>query len=225
MQAGKGVLMTGADCNHMTAVFGGLQDAFGSDAKIGLVWFDAHGDFNTPRTSLSGMLGGMPVAVAAGLAFPRWRASAHIVAPLPTDRVVMVDVRNLDPAEEQLVRATEVTIARIADEYHGDVDLETAVSNLAESCDIIYFHIDADILDERYVPNHGTKEPNGPSMSEVKRAIEQVMATGKVAAYAGVSVYGAGEGRERSLESGKALISAGLNAWRQHGLPAADVKK
>ncbi|MEZ4614225.1 MAG: arginase family protein [Caldilineaceae bacterium] len=79
--------------------------------RIGLVWFDAHGDFNTPKTTISGMLGGMPVAVAAGLGYANWRLGSHIVAPLPTERILMVDVRNLDPLEEQLIHATAVAIA------------------------------------------------------------------------------------------------------------------
>src|SRR5262245_18265576 len=54
-RAGQAVLMTGGDCTHITGVLGGLQDAHGPAARIGLVWFDAHGDFNTPKTTLSGM--------------------------------------------------------------------------------------------------------------------------------------------------------------------------
>src|SRR6266545_6155291 len=61
-RGGRALLLTGGDCTHSTGVLGGLQDAHGSAASVGLVWFDAHGDFNTPRTTLSGMLGGMPVA-------------------------------------------------------------------------------------------------------------------------------------------------------------------
>ena len=215
----KGVLMTGGDCTHITGVVGGLQDAHGIEARIGLVWFDAHGDFNTPNTSLSGMLGGMPVSVCAGLSFPQWREGSHVVSPLPTDRILMVDVRNLDEPEEQLVRATAVTIARVADGFNGDVDLETAVTQLAHRCDVLYLHIDSDILDESYVPNHGTKEPDGPSMDQVAAAIETVMATGKVAALAVVSVYGEGEGSEITVASGIELIQAGLKSWRRHGLP------
>jgi arginase len=216
---GKGVLMTGGDCTHITGVVGGLQDAHGSEARIGLVWFDAHGDFNTPNKTLSGMLGGMPVSVCAGLSFPQWREGSHIAAPLPTDRILMVDVRNLDVPEEQLIRATAVKIARVADGFNGDVDLETAVTELAHRCDLLYLHIDSDILDESYVPNHGTKEPEGPSIDQVAEAIETVMATGKVAALAVVSVYGEGEGSDISVTSGIELIKAGLKSWRRHGLP------
>jgi len=215
---GKAVLMTGGDCTHTTGVLGGLQDAHGPAVRVGLVWFDAHGDFNTPKTSLSGMLGGMPVAVCAGLAHPRWRERSHIVAPLPTDRILLVDVRNLDLPEEQLIRATEVVVAAPAPGFPGE-DLEESVADLAGRCDMLYLHIDADILDESFVPNHGTREPNGPNMEQVQAAVEAVMATGKVVAFAVVSVYGQGEGSEVSVASGVELIRAGLESWRRHGLP------
>jgi arginase len=217
-RAGQAVLMTGGDCTHITGVLGGLQDAHTPAARVGLVWFDAHGDFNTPKTTLSGMLGGMPVAVCAGLAYPRWRERSHIVAPLPTDRILMVDVRNLDPPEEQLIRATDVVIAAPAPGYPG-VDLAGAAADLAERCDLLYLHIDSDILDESLVPNHGTREPNGPSMQEVCAAIDTVMSTGKVAVLAVVSVYGEGEGSAVSVASGIELIGSGLQSWRRYGLP------
>jgi arginase len=217
-RAGQALLMTGGDCTHITGVVGGLQDAHGPAARIGLVWFDAHGDFNTPRTTLSGMLGGMPVAVCAGLAFPRWRELSHITAPLPTDRILMVDVRNLDPPEEQLIRATDVTIAAVAPGFPG-ADLASAVAALAERCDLLYLHIDSDILDESLVPNHGTKEPHGPSLQQVLDAVDLVMATGKVVALAVVSVYGEGAGSATSVASGIGLIEGGLRSWRRHGLP------
>lgn len=221
-RAGHAVLMTGGDCSHITGVIGGLQDALGPDAKIGLVWFDAHGDFNTANTSISGMLGGMPVAVAAGLSHSQWRIGSHIVAPLPTERIVMVDVRNLDPLEEQLIRATDVTIAAPADGFPG-ADLAEAVQALAKRCDYLYLHIDSDILDESYVPNHNTKEPNGPGMEEVLNAVNTVMETGKVAALAVVSVYGEGEGSERAVSSGIELIRGSLAAWSEHGLPMESI--
>jgi arginase len=217
-RSGQAVLMAGGDCSHITGMIGGLQDAHGPAARIGLVWFDAHGDFNTPRTTLSGMLGGMPVAVAAGLAFPFWREASHIAAPLPTDRIVMVDVRNLDAPEAQLIGATDITIAQVAPGFPG-ADLDTAVRRLAERCEMIYLHIDSDILDERFVPNHGTREPNGPDMAQVQAAIERVMATGKVVALAVVSVYGEGEGADVSRASGVELIRGALDAWRRYGMP------
>src|SRR5688572_22204303 len=215
---GKPVLVVGGNCAITPGVVGGLQEAHGPTAKIGLVWFDAHGDFNTPRTTLSGMLGGMPVAVSAGLAYPRWREMSRQTSPLPTDRILMVDVRNLDPAEEQLIRATDITIAAAAAGFPG-ADLARSVADLATRCDLLYLHIDSDILDASLVPNHGTREPNGPSMAQVRAAIETVLATGKVAALAVVSVSGEGDGSAISVASGVELIGSALQSWRWYGLP------
>ncbi|MBX0329196.1 arginase family protein [Oscillochloris sp. ZM17-4] len=218
--AGRAVLVTGGDCSHAVGVFAGLQRAHGPTARIGLIWLDAHGDFNTPNTTLSGMLGGMPVSVCAGLGQREWRERAGVAAPLPTDRILFVDVRNLYAPEEQLIRATEATIAA-AEPGRKGVDFGPAVADLADRCDLLYLHVDSDILDITLVPNHGTREPDGPGMAAVTAVIDAAMATGKVAAYAVVSVYGAGEGREISLASGTELIRAGLASWKQHGMAGA----
>jgi arginase len=220
VRAAGPVLVVGGNCAAVPGVVGGLQEALGPAARIGLVWFDAHGDFNTPRTTLSGMLGGMPVAVSAGLAYATWRQLSRQAAPLPTDRILMVDVRNLDPPEEQLVRATDIVIAAPAPGFPGD-DLTQAVNDLAERCDVLYLHVDADILDERYVPNHPTKEPNGPSMEQTLAAIDTVMATGKVGLFALVSIWADGDGGDVAVASGVALLRGGLASWRRHGSPAA----
>ncbi len=169
------------------------------------------------ETDNLGLLGGMPVAVCAGLTYPRWRELSHIVAPLPTDRIVMVDARNLDAPEEQLIRATDITIARVAEGRPGDVALETAVTDLAARVDLIYCHIDSDILDESYTPNHWTKEPDGPNMAQVQAAMDTVFATGKVGVFAVVSVFGGGAGEEIALQSGIDLMGHGLERWAKYG--------
>jgi arginase len=215
-RAGRAVLITGGDCTHSVGVFAGLQQAHGPASRIGLVWLDAHGDFNTPHTTLSGMLGGMPVAVCAGLAYPRWREPAGVQAPLPTDRIIFVDVRHLDPPEEQLIRATEAVI--VATPGMPGADLAAAVADLAARVDLLYLHIDSDILDLSLVPNHGTGEPNGPDLAQVAQAIDIVLATGKVAATAVVSVYGGGPGSAISVASGVELIRTCLSGWKQYGM-------
>ena len=89
---------------------------------------------------------------------------------------------------------------------------------LATTCDLLYLHVDSDILDAALVPNHATREPHGPGLTDVSVAIEAVMATGKVGAFAVVSVYGAGPGSAISVASGTALIRAGLEAWARFGM-------
>ncbi len=213
---GDVVLMTGGNCSHITGIFGGLQDVHGPGVKVGLVWFDAHGDFNTPYITPSGMLGGMPVAACAGLCFPQWRDLSHMVSPLPADRIVMVDVRNLDPDEEHLVKTCGIPCVPVEPVGPGSA-LQAAIIDLADRCDIVYLHVDSDILDEKYVPQHNTGEPEGPDMDAVTTAIDAVMATGKVAVFAVVSVYAGGEGRETAVKTGLDLIDAGLESWKEYG--------
>lgn len=212
-RAGERIIMIGGDCTHVTGVYAGLTHAHGPHARIGLVWFDAHGDFNTQHTSISGMLGGMPVAVCAGLTWPKWREYAGIRDILPTNRIVMVDVRNLDVAEDALIRATDVTIVPCQPQ-----PLRAAMEQLVTSCDYIYLHIDEDILDKRYVPNHGTAEPNGPSMADVKAAIDVVaqVAGATLVAQALVSVYNVGPGADISVASGIELLAHMHAAWQSH---------
>ena len=157
----------------------------------------------------------MPVAVCAGLAYPEWRERAHVRAPLPTDRILLVDVRNLDEAEEALIRATDAVVAAPAPGFPGEA-LGPAVARLAEKVDLLYLHIDADVLDHSLVPNHHTAEPDGPDMAQVLAAVACVMATGKVAALAVVSVYFQG-GSEVDLASGVELVRGGLASWRRYG--------
>ena len=206
--AGTNVVVAGGNCNVLPGVIGGLQQAHGATARIGLVWFDAHGDFNTPKTSLSGMLGGMPVAVSAGLCYPEWRIAAHQEVALPTDRIIMVDVRNLDPAEDALVRATAVNVVPVA----GDA-LHEAVRQLADKTDLIYLHIDLDILDAQLTPSHNTKEPNGPDIAQTLDAVQTVLDSGKVEAIGLVSVYPVGEGGDTSLASATELLREMIRQW------------
>jgi arginase len=218
---GRAVLLVGGNCTFMTGVLGGLEDAHGESARVGLVWFDAHGDFNTPETTVTGSLGGMPVAVAAGLAHPGWRERSHIRTPLPPERILLVDARNLDEEEERLIRSHGITVASVGPGFPG-VDLRESLGALGERCDILYLHIDADILDASFVPSHRTREADGPGIETVGEAIEAVMATGKVAAFAVVSVCGRPASAHRDMSSGIELVRSGLHAWSRHGAPTPD---
>jgi arginase len=208
--------LVGGTCSHLPGMVGGLEQAYGATARIGLIWMDAHGDFNTPRTSYSQMLGGMPVAVVAGLCYPSWREQAGISSPMPTDRILMIDVRNLDDREEALIRSTDVTIARFG--KNGETDeIVAAIDALAKKVDYLYLHIDSDILDIAFQPNHPTAEPNGPDDKTIDALIERVMGTGKVVALAVVSINPEEPGGAISLASGQQMMRTGLRSWASAG--------
>jgi arginase len=207
-------LLLGGTCNHLIGMLAGLQRGYGPASRMGLVWFDAHGDFNTPRTTRSGMLGGMPVATAAGLCHAPWRELAGQAVPLPTDRIVMVDVRNLDPEEATLIAATDVAIARFGDEGASE-EIEAAVAALAGRVDHLYLHVDVDVLDVSEQPNHPTAEPYGPTLAATEEALARVMATGLVRAFGVVSVNPTGTEGAISMRSATALLRAGIAAWAE----------
>jgi len=92
--------LANANCNDLLGMLSGLKyDSDGNARRVGLVFIDAHGDFNIPETTLSGMLGGMPVAIAAGHALHNVRKTTGLEEPLPMSDIVWGGVRDLDPLE------------------------------------------------------------------------------------------------------------------------------
>ncbi len=96
-----------ATCPSMPGLVAGLQrsGAPGAKLKVGMLWLDAHPDFNTPETTRSGSLGGMPVALATGRALKVMRLDAKLDPPLADEHVVMAGVRLTDPLEQDLLNA------------------------------------------------------------------------------------------------------------------------
>jgi arginase len=210
---GRAVLVLAGDDTAAIGILSGIEQADGPTAKIGVVWVDAHGDFNTPETSYSGILAGMPLAILAGLAGPLWRDAAGLAATVPTDRILIAGARDLDEKEEELLRSTNVRVVT-ADELRAGSVFPAAVRRLAERCDVLQIHIDADVLDPRLVPSASTPSANGLSIDEAAAAVRTVLGTGQVATLCLSSVNpGAGPRGERSVASAVALLEAALPAW------------
>lgn len=216
---GKGgiALVLSGDDTAMVGVVSGLQRAHGAGAAIGIVWLDAHGDFNTPETSYSGILAGMPVAILAGLAGPLWRGAAGLSAPVSTDRILIAGVRELDEREATLLRSTDVQVITSDDVASGNA-LAQAIQRLDRSCDMMCLHVDLDLLDPSLVPSSATPSPDGLTIEQAARLIGDVLATGKVAvlSVAGLNP-GAGPLGKTSVSSAMALIERAASAWRAAG--------
>lgn len=172
------------NCTSVIGVLGGLQHS-GPDGElrdIALVFIDAHGDFNVPETTLSGMLGGMPVAVSAGMALHNLRRESGLDPGIPTERIVMGAVRDLDPLERELVEKSEIQHLSTEDLAHHPDRVRTQIDRLAGLADVIYVHIDMDVLDPREVPGHPLTVPDGPTSAELAGALEVMFEHPKVAA-------------------------------------------
>jgi arginase len=171
------------NCNGALGMLGGLRHAGASGPqRVGLVWIDAHGDYNTPETTLSGMLGGMPVAIAAGDGLHRMRRQARIDVPLRRSELLMVAVRDTDPLEE--ARIVEHGLARLstADLRERPERVRAEIERLGALVDAIYVHIDLDVLDPAEVPGHPLTAPDGPSSAELADALALMFAHPKTVA-------------------------------------------
>lgn len=210
---GAGALVLAGDDTASIGIVSGLQQAEGAGAAIGVVWLDAHGDFNTPETSFSGILAGMPVAILAGLAGPLWRGAAGLAAPIPTDRIVIAGVRELDQQEETLLRSTDVSVIT-ATQLTGSEMFHRAVDRLAHHCSLLVLLFDLDVLDPDLVPSATTPSAGGLTIEEAAEAISTVLATGKVAAACVSSLNpGGGQRGKRSVETALSLVEQAFQRW------------
>jgi arginase len=167
-----------ATCPSMPGLVAGLQHSGATrDAiKVGMLWLDAHPDFNTPETTRSGSLGGMPVAVATGRALQNLRLDAHLDPPLPDRHVVMGGVRLTDPLEQQLLDNSRIEQVSVDDLRSSSAAVMTQLDRLSRLTDKIYVHIDMDVLDPREVMGHVNKVPDGPSSQQLAALFEQIFA-------------------------------------------------
>lgn len=161
-----------ANCNDLLGMLSGLKyDSDGNARKVGLVFYDSHGDFNVPETTLSGMLGGMPVAVAAGHALHNLRNTTGLREPLPMSDIMWGGVRDLDPLEADRFREYEVRQVSVQDIRDISENFRKQFDAMAAGVDVVYVHVDMDVLEPNEVPGHGLAVPDGPSSKALAAAI------------------------------------------------------
>ena len=165
-----------ATCPSMPGLVAGLQHAGPTrePIKIGMLWLDAHPDFNTPETTRSGSLGGMPVAVATGRALDRLRLDAHLDPPMSDRHIVMAGVRLVDPLEQNLLDQSRIEQLSVDDLRNLTPAVFAQLDRLSQLTDKIYVHVDMDVLDPREVMGHQNKVPNGPSSEQLARLFEAI---------------------------------------------------
>ncbi|GAB5601941.1 arginase [Thermus sp. FJN-A] len=145
--------------------------------RVGVIWVDAHADFNTPETSPSGNIHGMPLAVLCGLGHPRLTEAFAAVDPKD---VVLVGVRSLDPGERRLLREAGVSVYTM-----HEVD-RLGVARIAEealeklSGLPLHVSLDADVLDPTLAPGVGTPVPGGLTYREAHLLMEILAQSGRV---------------------------------------------
>ena len=165
-----------ATCPSMPGLVAGLQRSGPTHEpiRVGMLWLDAHGDINTPETTRSGSLGGMPVAVATGRALQVMRLDAKLDPPLSDRHVVMGGVRLNDPLEQRIIDESRIEQLTVDDLRNMTPAVWAQLDRLNSISDKLYIHIDMDVLDPREVMGHGNKVPNGPSSEQLARLFEEI---------------------------------------------------
>jgi hypothetical protein len=179
--------------------------------RVGLIYFDAHADFNTPETTLSGMLGGMDVAVASGMCLTRLRLKTGLDPAVPTKYIVFGGLRDVDPLEQELLDRSDCEFLTVEDIKAHGAALDRQIKRLSDLVDVIYVHVDMDVLDPSEVRGHPLTAPEGPASVELAVAIRTIFANPKATALGIASIpFGARDKDGLSLGAAYRLIEASV---------------
>ncbi|QLK26570.1 arginase [Natrinema zhouii] len=168
---GEFPLVLGGD--HSVAI--GSLNGSARGADLGAVWFDAHADLNTPETSPSGNVHGMPLAAALGRG--AFGEMAWTQAPgLRESSVAYVGLRSIDDRERELIRASEMTAFTMSDIDQRGVSavVDDALAVATDGTDGVHVSLDLDWLDPKAAPGVGTPVRGGVTYREAHAALEAI---------------------------------------------------
>ena len=178
--AGVAPLVLAGNCITSVGTIGGL-----GPGATGVLWFDAHGDFNTPETTVGGFLDGMALATVVGRCWTSLTASVPGFASVDEANVVLVGARDLDAAEADLLGASRITRVRVEE---GADRLEGELEALGRRVDRLYVHVDLDVLDASEGRANAYAGGRGLSRTELLGAIGSASRHCRVAA-AAITAY------------------------------------
>jgi len=181
-----------------------------SKKKIGLVWFDAHGDMNTPETSPTGNIHGMPLAVALGLGEASLVDLAGERPMVDGARAAVVGLRDVDMAERSNIKETGIGAftMRDIDERGMRTVMEEAIKRASTGTAGIHVSFDIDGIDPDFAPGVGTPSPGGISYREAHLAMEMLADTGLVMSAEIVEVNPILDHRNNTAKLGVGLLAS-----------------
>ncbi|MCC6740890.1 MAG: arginase [Planctomycetia bacterium] len=201
-------LVLGGD--HSIAV-GSLWGVTRVRKNVGILWMDAHGDFNTPETSPSGNVHGMPMAAALGRGRDTLVKNEDPASRVNAMHVVQIGIRDLDPLEKRALRASGVHVFTMheVDRYGMPAVIEKAMAHFA-GCDHIHLSFDMDVIDPDEAPGVGTPVPGGITAREAHLALEMVAETHRISSMDLVEVNPILDERNRTAILATELIESAL---------------
>lgn len=182
--------------------------------QLGVLWFDAHGDLNTPQSSPSGNIHGMSVACLLGKG-PRLLTDVEYPGPkLQPDKVVQIGLRDLDESEKALLRESGIHAYTMADiDKLGMAGvMEEALGFVTDGTDAVHIDFDIDVLDPQVAPGTGTRKIGGISYREAHLALEMVAERTKIGSMELVEVNPILDEQNKTAELAVGLIASALGA-------------
>jgi arginase len=176
---------------------------------LGVIWFDAHGEFNTPETTTSGFLDGMGLAVATGLCWKNLAASIPNFHPISAKRIMLVGGRDFDAGErERLEQAGVMVVDCAAIEQTSMEDaLGAPLSKLSSAAEEVHLHIDLDALNPKEAPANGfVTEEVGLSVQQLREAIALIKEKSKIRSTTIASFDPASDPQGKTVQSTLELI-------------------
>lgn len=180
LESGKTVVYLGGD--HALS-FGSVAAALMQAEKAGRVlhvlWLDAHADFNTPHTSTSGNMHGMPAAFFCG----EQGFDGLLKCPkLPAQRFHLVGARSIDPAEVELLelRGADVNDMAVIDEQGIGAVMRRVLADVERDNGLLHVSLDVDFIDPEIAPGVGTTVPGGATFREAHLAMEMIGRSGRL---------------------------------------------
>ena len=174
------VFLGGDHSLSLGSVAGMAAHAETAGRPLFVLWLDAHTDFHTPESTVSGNLHGTPVAYIAGR--PGFAPFPPFPAPVPGERIAMLGIRSVDPAEKSALIPEEIEIAdmRVLDERGFGAPLREFLDRVRAANGLLHVSLDVDFLDPSIAPAVGTTVPGGATFREAHLVMELLHESGLV---------------------------------------------
>jgi arginase len=199
--AGQLPLVLAGNCYVCMGILSGFDHA-----HCGVVWIDAHGDFNTPDSTISGFFPGMSLAIITGHCYQDLWAQIGNSAPIAEAATLLLGVRELDPAERERLERSAIQVVSWH-EGKPQADVLTCLDVLAKRVQEVYLHIDNDAFDPQVAPGIlDPPVPGGLSLQEMEEVIREVAARFRIKAVALTTYHPDLDQNEKTLQAGLRII-------------------
>jgi arginase len=210
---GRAPLVLGGDHSIAVGTVAGVSRHFRKqDRRLGLIWVDAHADMNTPETSPSGNVHGMPLACCIGIGPPELALLAGEEPAVEPSSVAIIGLRSVDEAERLNVKAASVHAftMRDIDERGMRSVIQEAIQHATLGTDGFHLSFDMDAVDPDEAPGVGTPVPGGITYREAHLAMEIVCDSGLMASMELVEVNPVMDEANRTALLGVELVLSAM---------------